>query len=73
MNACIPAILRKMGGLWSRMAWLPAISLFFAAASLGLPGLGNFVGEFLILVGSYPSCSLARFYRQCRIGSGSYL
>ena len=47
--------LRKMGGLWSRMAWLPAISLFFAAASLGLPGLGNFVGEFLILAGSYSS------------------
>lgn len=46
--------LREMGGLWSRMAWLPAISLFFAAASLGLPGLGNFVGEFLILLGSYP-------------------
>jgi len=45
--------LRRMGGLWSRMAWLPAISLFFAAASLGLPGLGNFVGEFLILAGSY--------------------
>lgn len=47
--------LRQMGGLWSRMAWLPAISLFFAAASLGLPGLGNFVGEFLILLGSYPT------------------
>lgn len=47
--------LRQMGGLWSRMAWLPAISLFFAAASLGLPGLGNFVGEFLILLGSYPA------------------
>jgi NADH-quinone oxidoreductase subunit M len=47
--------LRKMGGLWSRIAWLPAISLFFAAASLGLPGLGNFVGEFLILLGSYAS------------------
>jgi NADH-quinone oxidoreductase subunit M len=47
--------LRKMGGLWSRIAWLPAISLFFAAASLGLPGLGNFVGEFLILLGAYSS------------------
>ena len=45
--------LREMGGLWSRIAWLPAITLFFAAASLGLPGLGNFVGEFLILLGSY--------------------
>jgi len=45
--------LREMGGLWSRIAWLPAITLFFSAASLGLPGLGNFVGEFLILLGAY--------------------
>jgi len=50
--------LRQMGGLWSRIAWLPAITLFFAAASLGLPGLGNFVGEFLILLGSYPQYPL---------------
>jgi NADH-quinone oxidoreductase subunit M len=27
--------------------------LFFAIASLGLPGLGNFVGELLVLLGSY--------------------
>jgi len=27
--------------------------LFFALASLGLPGLGDFVGEFLVLLGSY--------------------
>lgn len=47
--------LRQMGGIWARMPWLPAISLFFAAAALGLPGTGNFVGEFLILIGSFPS------------------
>jgi NADH-quinone oxidoreductase subunit M len=47
--------LRQMGGIWGRMPWLPAISLFFAAAALGLPGTGNFVGEFLILIGSFPS------------------
>jgi NADH-quinone oxidoreductase subunit M len=47
--------MREMGGLWSRIAYLPAISLFFAAASLGLPGTGNFVGEFLILLGSFAS------------------
>jgi NADH-quinone oxidoreductase subunit M len=29
------------------------VMLFFAIASLGLPGLGNFVGEFLVLLGSY--------------------
>jgi len=47
--------MREMGGLWSRIAYLPAISLFFAAASLGLPGTGNFVGEFLILLGTFKS------------------
>ncbi|MBB3103671.1 NADH-quinone oxidoreductase subunit M [Azomonas macrocytogenes] len=45
--------MREMGGLWSRLPWLPAISLFFAVASLGLPGTGNFVGEFLVLMGSF--------------------
>jgi NADH-quinone oxidoreductase subunit M len=28
--------------------------LFFGVASLGMPGLGNFIGEFLVLFGSYP-------------------
>lgn len=45
--------LRQMGGLWSQLRYLPAIMLFFAVASLGMPGTGNFVGEFLILVGSF--------------------
>lgn len=45
--------LREMGGLWSRLANLPPIALFFIAASLGLPGLGNFIGEFLILLGTF--------------------
>ena len=45
--------LRQMGGLWSRLPYLPPIAMFFTAASLGLPGLGNFVGEILILMGTY--------------------
>lgn len=45
--------MRQMSGLWSRFAYLPPLSLFFAVASLGLPGMGNFVGEFLILLGSF--------------------
>lgn len=45
--------MRQMGGIWARLPYLPAISLFFAAAALGLPGTGNFVGEFLILTGSF--------------------
>lgn len=44
---------REMGGLWTRLPTLPPIVLFFAAATLGLPGLGNFVGEFLVLMGAY--------------------
>lgn len=46
--------MREMGGLWTRFPFLPPIALFFAAASLGLPGLANFVGEFLILLGTWP-------------------
>lgn len=42
-----------MGGLWSTMPRMGAVTLFFALASLGLPGLGNFVGEFLVLLGAY--------------------
>ena len=45
--------LSKMGGLWSRFPYLPPIALFFALAALGLPGLGNFIGEFLILLGTW--------------------
>lgn len=45
--------MRQMGGLWGRIKFLPAVSLFFAASSLGLPGTGNFVGEFLILLGTF--------------------
>ena len=44
--------LRRMGGLWSAVPRMGAVGMFFAMASLGLPGLGNFVGEFLVLLGS---------------------
>jgi NADH-quinone oxidoreductase subunit M len=43
----------RMGGLWSAVPRLSALGMFFAVALLGLPGLGNFVGEFLILLGSF--------------------
>jgi NADH-quinone oxidoreductase subunit M len=45
--------MRRMGGLWAPMPRLAAIGLFLALASLGLPGLGDFVGEFLVLLGSF--------------------
>jgi NADH-quinone oxidoreductase subunit M len=43
----------RMGGLWSALPRLSALTLFFAMASLGLPGLGNFIGEFLVLLGAF--------------------
>lgn len=45
--------MRRMGGLWAVMPKLAGFSLFFAMASLGLPGLANFIGEFLVLLGTY--------------------
>lgn len=45
--------LDRMGGLWTVMPRLSGSALFFGLASLGLPGLGDFVGEFLVLLGSY--------------------
>lgn len=43
----------RMGGFWKSMPFLGASGLVFAMASLGLPGLGNFVAEFLTLVGAW--------------------
>ncbi len=43
----------RMGGLWSVMPRMGGVGMLFALASLGLPGLGNFVGEFLVLLGTY--------------------
>lgn len=43
----------QMGGLWQEVPGMAGAGLLFSLASLGLPGLGNFVAEFLILAGSY--------------------
>ena len=45
--------LGQMGGLWHNMPRMGAMAMFFALASLGLPGLGNFVAEFLVLTGLF--------------------
>lgn len=45
--------LNRMGGLWSLVPRMSRVGLILALASLGLPGLVNFVGEFLVLMGVY--------------------
>ncbi len=43
----------RLGGLWDLAPRMSGVAMVFALASLGLPGLGNFVGEFLVMVGAY--------------------
>ncbi|HUO28537.1 MAG TPA: NADH-quinone oxidoreductase subunit M [Bryobacteraceae bacterium] len=45
--------LERMGGFWTAVPRMGGAVLFFSMASLGLPGIGDFVGEFLVLLGSY--------------------
>ena len=45
----------QFGGLASVMPRYAAAFLFVAFASIGLPGLNGFVGEFFVLIGSYLS------------------
>jgi NADH-quinone oxidoreductase subunit M len=41
------------GGLWGQMPLFAAFFLIITLASIGLPGLSGFVGEFLILLGTF--------------------
>ncbi len=50
--------MNRMGGLWQTVPRMGGVAMFFAMASLGLPGLGNFVGEFLVLVGAFEASKL---------------
>src|SRR5439155_17302691 len=45
--------LSEMGGLAAGMPWLMGAFLFVSLSSLGLPGLNNFVGEFLVILGTF--------------------
>jgi len=45
--------INSMGGLWEKVPRMGVIGLVFVMASLGLPGLGNFIAEFMTLVGAY--------------------
>ncbi|OTG72614.1 NADH-quinone oxidoreductase subunit M [Acinetobacter sp. ANC 4218] len=45
--------LRLMGGMRGQFPYLAFFLMFFIAALVGIPGLGNFIGEFLILMGSF--------------------
>jgi len=50
--------IRAFGGLWGKIPRYSFFFLFFSLASLGLPGLNNFVGEFLVLAGTMKKAPL---------------
>jgi NADH-quinone oxidoreductase subunit M len=43
----------KMSGLWKQMPVMGGVCMIFSMASLGLPGLGNFIAEYLTLSGAF--------------------
>jgi NADH-quinone oxidoreductase subunit M len=45
--------LDRLGGLSGVMPWLTGMFLFAVLASVGLPGLNSFIGEFLVIVGTF--------------------
>jgi len=47
------------GGLAAQLPFYSGILIFFAMASLGLPGLSGFIGEFLILMGGFQYTPIA--------------
>ena len=54
--------LSRFGGLVKVMPLYSLVFLIITLAAIGLPGTGSFVGEFLILVGSFPVAQSATFF-----------
>lgn len=51
-----------MGGFWTKAPFMGFVALVFVMASLGLPGLGNFIAEFLTLVGSWQAAPVLTIF-----------
>jgi len=47
-------MIAEFGGLKSVMPWFSAFFLLIGLSSIAVPGFNGFVGEFLILIGSWP-------------------
>ncbi len=50
--------MRQLGGLAAKMPVWSTFMMFFALASVGLPGLNGFVGEFLCMLGAFQADAL---------------
>jgi len=54
--------IEDFGGIWNIVPKMGAMALLFAMASLGLPGLGNFIAEFFILAGSFQASAVLTIF-----------
>jgi NADH-quinone oxidoreductase subunit M len=61
----------RYGGIANNMPYYAAFFLFFTMASVGLPGLSNFPGEFLSMMGTYEQSSWAAFVAVTGIITGA--
>jgi NADH-quinone oxidoreductase subunit M len=61
----------RYGGVSTNMPRYAFLFLLFTMASVGLPGLSNFVGEFLSMMGTYQASSLAAFIMTTGIITGA--
>jgi NADH-quinone oxidoreductase subunit M len=51
--------LQEFGGLWALAPVYGGVLIFTSMASLGLPGMGGFISEFLVVRGAWPVLTLA--------------
>jgi len=51
-------MIEEFGGLWKQMPIFAAFFMVVTLSSIGLPGLNGFVGEFLILVGTFKAVKI---------------
>ena len=61
----------RYGGIANNMPYYATFFLFFTMASVGLPGLSNFPGEFLSMMGTYEQSSWAAFIAVTGIITGA--
>ena len=61
----------RYGGIANNMPAYATFFLFFTMASVGLPGLSNFPGEFLSMMGTYEQSSWAAFIAVTGIITGA--
>jgi NADH-quinone oxidoreductase subunit M len=59
------------GGLVHRMPRYAFVFMFFTLASVGLPGLSGFVGEFLVLVGAFKANTWVAFLAATALITGA--